>query len=41
MERFIELVNDAVFLGMLGGALGFGAWGIWWLVVLELHHVHG
>ena len=41
MERFIELVNDAMFLGMIGGALGLGAWGLVWLVALELRHVHG
>ena len=41
MDRFIELVNDAVLLCMAGGALGLGAWGIGWLVVLELSHVHG
>lgn len=40
MERFIELVNDALLLSMIGGALGLGALGIWWLLALELRHLH-
>lgn len=41
MERFIDLVKDAMFLATIGAVLGLGAWGLGWLVVLELRHVHG
>ena len=41
LERFVELVNAAMFLFAIGAALGLGAWGLVWLVALELSHVHG
>lgn len=41
MERFIDYVNSAIFLATIGAALGLGAWGLVWLVALELSHVHG
>lgn len=41
MERFIDQVKDAMFLATIGAVLGLGAWGLVWLVALELRHVHG
>ena len=41
MEYFIDQVKGAMFLATIGAVLGLGAWGLVWLVALELRHVHG
>ena len=41
MEYFIAQMKGAMFLATIGAVLGLGAWGLMWLVALELRHVHG
>lgn len=40
-SEMIEQVKDAMLLATIGVVLGLGAWGLLWLVALELSHVHG